>query len=225
MGKPINHNIFEESILQQHLYRITFWRPYTNFIGVPACLLPSNRVKPYVVISEMVGALPILDQNSDFLTQWSIVILICLAFTSLITPYEATFIITDHIDGMFLINRAMDLVFLMDISIQFLTAYTDPKTDKIIRNHKKIMIHYLSSWFFLDLISTIPWEMAGLLFKSDSSDVALLQVLRLLRLARLLKLLRLLRANRKIKQLQLKSNIKNDTMQTTIVRFQIVPSH
>ena len=71
-------------------------------------------------------------------------------------------------------------------------------------------------WFFIDLISVIPFELLG--FISNTSDTSSasasqLSILRVLRLLKLAKLLRIFRASRKLKQMQVYINLRYSTMQ------------
>ena len=59
----------------------------------------------------------------------------------------------------------------------------------------EIAIHYVKSWFFIDVVSCLPFGYISLLADNDvgGSGVRLAKVLRLFRVARILKLLRLRR--------------------------------
>lgn len=107
---------------------------------------------------------------------------------------------------LFLLNRLVDLGFLFDILVQFCTAYVDTASDTVVRTHSKIAWHYIRTWFFVDLVSTIPFELLVFFVPHSNGggegSFEFLRLLRVLRLTRLLKLLRVLRANRKFKQLE-----------------------
>lgn len=109
--------------------------------------------------------------------------------------------LTIHIDLLFVLNRFVDIIFFTDIFIQCRTPYRDEQTGRLVLDVKKITIKYVSSWFFLDLISVLPFEFLGNILHSGSS-LAQLSLLRFFRLTRLLKLLRVFRASRKLKRLQ-----------------------
>jgi hypothetical protein len=49
----------------------------------------------------------------------------------------------------------LDLIYLIDIIIQFMSAYEDKKY-QIQDNLKKIARNYIKYWFFIDLASIIP---------------------------------------------------------------------
>ena len=61
-------------------------------------------------------------------------------------------------------------------------------------------MHYLRTWFFVDLISIIPidWILTETLPEGDpqTANLELLSIVRMCRLLRLIKLIRILRASR-----------------------------
>lgn len=109
---------------------------------------------------------------------------------------------------------------MFDMFVQSRTPFRDVQSGKLVRNPSKIFFKYLSGWFFIDLISVIPFELLGLL-ASDESSVGSLGVLRVLRLMKLAKLLRIFRASRKLKQIQVYINLRYATMQLVKVIFEI----
>lgn len=110
---------------------------------------------------------------------------------------------------LFLINQAVNLVFVFDMFVQCRTPYRDKKTGKLVTNPNVILLTYSLGWGPVDLISVIPFELLAL-FGSVSSQ---LQILRVLRLMKLAKLLRLFRASRKMKQLQIYITLRYSAIQ------------
>ena len=87
----------------------------------------------------------------------------------------------------------------------FLLPFREPlwKGGGIVKDHKRIAKRYLQSWFFFDLVSTLPFDVMMTLFESNDegsseSTTALrgTRLTRLVRLVRLFKLGRLIRAQR-----------------------------
>merc|ERR1719191_2053353 len=74
-----------------------------------------------------------------------------------------------------------------------------------IQTHKELANRYFRSWFVIDFVSILPFDLIGLL--SGSQDIAKMKTLRLVRLARLLKLLRILRATRIIGRWQTRISV------------------
>ena len=106
-----------------------------------------------------------------------------LLFIAVVTPYRIAFIDIDSLDWV-LIDLAVDIIFAIDIILNFLTAYFDDD-DNLITSRKIIACSYLKSWFFVDLIATIPIS-SILKFSKDYNSLA--RIARLPRLYRLLKI-------------------------------------
>lgn len=63
-----------------------------------------------------------------------------------------------------------------------------------VADRRMITWHYVRTWFLIDLLSVMPFDILGFVLSSDS--VAQLRLLKIVRLARLIKLARILRAGR-----------------------------
>ncbi|KAI8995967.1 hypothetical protein BC832DRAFT_595794 [Gaertneriomyces semiglobifer] len=204
----------EGHFLQQvHYGKIHKWRVAQNHdAGLPDYLTDHKDPAPqYKVVVEKQGFLPIFDLTSKFLKRWDMLTLVLLLFTASVTPFETAFRTgTLQIDILFLINRLVDLIFFFDMFIQMRTPYRDAQTGRLVRDGKAIFLRYFKSWFFLDLVSVIPFEVVSLGQSETERSTGLTQMrlLRFLRLARLLKLLRVLRASRKLKQWQVYINMR-----------------
>eukprot|EP00746_Dinoflagellata_sp_MGD_P136897 gnl/MRDRNA2_/MRDRNA2_70747_c0_seq1.p1 gnl/MRDRNA2_/MRDRNA2_70747_c0~~gnl/MRDRNA2_/MRDRNA2_70747_c0_seq1.p1 ORF type:complete len:705 (+),score=118.54 gnl/MRDRNA2_/MRDRNA2_70747_c0_seq1:78-2117(+) len=74
-----------------------------------------------------------------------------------------------------------------------------------VSERRLIMKHYLKTWFFIDFMSILPFDILGLLLQSG--DVRQLKLLRVVRLLRLLKLARLLRGLRILKRWEVEVGI------------------
>lgn len=76
-------------------------------------------------------------------------------------------------------------------------------SEQVILDPGLIARHYLRTWFFLDLISSIPLDYIFLIFNQDYQENYQLlhagRALRILRLAKMLSLLRLLRLSRLVR--------------------------
>ena len=87
------------------------------------------------------------------------------------------------------LGLVIDALFLMDIILNFNTAYYSDSEDAYVAVRYRIVVTYLKSWFLTDLISSIPFGDILLHFTSVS-DANTLELCRLLRLLRVVKLLR-----------------------------------
>ncbi len=71
-----------------------------------------------------------------------------------------------------LIGYIVDAFFLLDILINFLTTYPESETEEIVKNHRRIAIHYLKTWFAVDFIAVIPFDWFVDSVRPDSEDVS-----------------------------------------------------
>jgi hypothetical protein len=135
------------------------------------------------------------------------VILVAMLFTSTVTPYEVCLLWGEPaFDALFYINLLVNTIFVVDTTMQFFLPYKESVTNGggTVKNHKKIAWHYLSTWFFIDIISVIPFDyiVLGVTDQAASADEtlaesqSLLGATSMLRLLRLIKLVRILRASR-----------------------------
>eukprot|EP00798_Chlamydomonas_sp_ICE-L_P014218 gene14218-20188_t len=74
-------------------------------------------------------------------------------------------------EGLQAVEFIMTALFAIDICVNFRTSYTD-KTASVVRDGRKICIHYGRTWFPLDFIATVPWDMLILAFLSNPSERA-----------------------------------------------------
>jgi len=150
----------------------------------------------------------LISPHSTAMKYWDILILISLIFTGLVTPYEVTFIKVVAI-SLFAVNRVFDLIFMADMVLQFFLQIEIKKQGgygtTMIRDPKAIRWRYLKTWFAVDLISILPFDIIMLAQRSDSQSVSSLQqakILRCLRLMKLVKLIRILRTSRLMQRWQ-----------------------
>jgi hypothetical protein len=87
---------------------------------------------------------------------WSILLLICLAWVAVLMPFTLGFV--EEPEG-FLKYGAMfvDYFFIFDIFFNFFAAFTEEDGSLVVKN-KQIAINYMKGWFFFDLMASFPFE-------------------------------------------------------------------
>jgi hypothetical protein len=88
--------------------------------------------------------------------------------------------------------------------MNFFTTFFHPTTGEEISDKKEIAINYLKGMFFLDVMSTIPFDSLALLFFIDENDdsaqhLQIISMLKTIRVFRLSKLIAFLNATDEIK--------------------------
>ena len=144
----------------------------------------------------------LINPRSIWVSRWDLVTSAALLFTATVTPLEVGLGRPTTYDTLFVVNQGVNLIFAIDVVIQFFMPVPDPKTGELLRDRKAIAMKYIKSWFPLDLATILPVdliEVFGLFGDEGSSGLRSVRLLRVLRLA---KLLRMLRASRIIQRWQ-----------------------
>jgi hypothetical protein len=72
------------------------------------------------------------------------------------------------LNGLFYLNRFVDTSFLFDMLLNFYLGYFDDDLGKWVYDLKKIRKRYVESWFFVDIVSILPFDAIGILTESES---------------------------------------------------------
>lgn len=93
-------------------------------------------------------------------------------YTSVFVPYNVAFK-SKSIDDIPLLvaDSIVDVVFFLDIILNFHTTYVS-QTGEVISDPKLIRLNYLKSWFVIDLLSCLPYDIFNAF--QDAEDVRLI---------------------------------------------------
>ncbi len=113
---------------------------------------------------------------SPFKAVWDWLILILVIYTAIFTPYVAAFLLNEwdlddknrYDDPLTVIDLIVDVMFIIDILINFRTTYVN-KNDEVVSHPGKIAVHYFKGWFLIDMVAAIPFDL--LLFGSETDEV------------------------------------------------------
>ncbi|CAD5117448.1 DgyrCDS6216 [Dimorphilus gyrociliatus] len=152
---------------------------------LPEYKLPTQRIHRFTLL-----------HYSPFKAVWDWLILILVIYTAIFTPYSAAFLLSDtenrqgekQTDPLKIIDIVVDVMFIIDIFINFRTTYIN-KNDEVVSHPGKIAVHYFKGWFLIDVIAAIPFD--ALLYGSNNDETTTL--IGLLKTARLLRLVRVAR--------------------------------
>lgn len=90
--------------------------------------------------------------------------------------------------GLIVLSTLIDIVFIVDIVINFRTSFIKTSTGEEIINEKKIAIHYLKGQFIVDFLAAFPFEYFGILMVPHANDSTWFAILGMLKLLRVKKL-------------------------------------
>eukprot|EP00931_Biecheleriopsis_adriatica_P062688 TRINITY_DN37833_c0_g1_i1.p1 TRINITY_DN37833_c0_g1~~TRINITY_DN37833_c0_g1_i1.p1 ORF type:complete len:780 (-),score=165.94 TRINITY_DN37833_c0_g1_i1:320-2602(-) len=132
-----------------------------------------------------------IKHDGKFRMIWDMAMMLCLFYVSLSMPFAMGF---GQVQVLQDIDRTCDVLFLVDVAINFRTTFID-RDEIVVTNGKKMAVNYLKTWFCLDFVSSMPWDAvtAGLLPS--------LQAARLLKVGKIAKVFKLLRLGKVIKSL------------------------
>lgn len=95
---------------------------------------------------------------------WETFMVLLVAYSAWVYPFEVAFLNSSagtSSKPLCIADNIVDLFFGIDIILTFFVAYIDPRTQLLVLDSKKIAIRYLSTWFLMDLASTLPFEALG----------------------------------------------------------------
>jgi len=135
---------------------------------------------------------------------WDLVVILLVLMDSMVLPFQLAYKKGDSPDAFDLAWLWITTsLFALDMALNFSTAYEARERDRdkapgtLVTNRIRIAKHYLQSWFFIDLMSTVPWPQLAVLMTgggegSNSAQVAkLTKVVKFVRFLRLMRMLRL----------------------------------
>ncbi|XP_011785117.1 PREDICTED: potassium voltage-gated channel subfamily H member 4 [Colobus angolensis palliatus] len=121
---------------------------------------------------------------------WDGLILLATFYVAVTVPYNVCF---SGDDDTLITSRhtlvsdiAVEMLFILDIILNFRTTYVS-QSGQVISAPRSIGLHYLATWFFVDLIAALPFDLLYVFNITVTSLVHLLKTVRLLRLLRLLQ--------------------------------------
>jgi len=164
-----------------------------------------HKGKPFYIIDP---------RKSKLMGYWDLTTSLALIFTAIVTPVEVAFVsmaLDRWRDPLFLINRLIDLIFLLDIGLQFVLMYpaadaSEPGGERWVSSFPLIAKRYIrSAWFAIDCLS-IGVSFFDM-FAPTGGTLSRLKGLRAVRVLRLVKLVRIVNASRVFKRWELRLSI------------------
>lgn len=158
------------------------------------------------LVAEHDSKLVINPDRSKLMGKWDAVTTLALIFVAAVTPVEVGLMETS-LNALFCVNRMIDVIFLFDLVLQFFLMYPVQTRygRRLEHRHRKIIRHYLSTWFPVDLLSVLPLDAMGLIFNDEGLKKA--KAVKVIRLLRLLKLTKALRASRLLRRAEVNLSI------------------
>ncbi|KAI4540661.1 hypothetical protein MG293_009702 [Ovis ammon polii] len=174
---------YESNCFEVLLYKKNSWtkfarltRALTNSRSVLQQLTPMNKTE---VVHKHSRLAEVLQLGSDILPQykqeapktpphiilhycafkttWDWVILILTFYTAIMVPYNVSFKTKQNNIAWLVLDSVVDVIFLVDIVLNFHTTFVGPGGE-VISDPKLIRMNYLKTWFVIDLLSCLPYD-------------------------------------------------------------------
>ncbi|KAM7387365.1 hypothetical protein PAMA_009810 [Pampus argenteus] len=125
---------------------------------------------------------------------WDWLILLATFYVAVTVPFDVCFVSHDegsehhsHVSRSTVDSDiAVEMLFILDIILNFRTTYVS-QSGQVVYDARSIYLHYCTTWFFVDLIAALPFDLLYAFNITVTSLVHLLKTVRLLRLLRLLQ--------------------------------------
>ncbi|XP_022254138.1 potassium voltage-gated channel subfamily H member 8-like [Limulus polyphemus] len=132
----------------------------------------------------------IVSHYGIFKTCWDWLVLVATFYVAIVVPYSAAFRDNNESPSRnktIISDVIVEAFFIADIAVNFRTTFVSRKGE-VVAKPKSIAVHYVRSWFIVDLLAALPFDLlyAANLY-SRNTLMHLLKLTRLLRLARLLQ--------------------------------------
>ena len=126
----------------------------------------------------------IIDPDGAFRTIWDLTMLLLLVYVAFSVPVVIAFL-DDQSDVHIAVDLLIDMLFIIDILLNFITAFHDTKLSSLpISDLALIRSHYMRSWFVPDVISSFPVQIVFFIAPAASNLISL-KLIRLLKIGRI----------------------------------------
>jgi potassium voltage-gated channel Eag-related subfamily H member 5 len=118
-----------------------------NVVALPQYRQEGPKTPPHIIL-----------HYTTFKTSWDWMILFLTFYTSIMVPYNVAFEwkTSDSIPTL-ATDSIVDIVFFIDIILNFHTTFVGPN-GAVVSDPKVIRRTYLRSWFLIDLMACMPYD-------------------------------------------------------------------
>ena len=167
---------------------------------------------------------------SRFRQAWDIMTALLIIYIAFVLPVTMSF--EPQVSASMLAwDIAIDVVFMIDLPLNFVTGY--PEDGVVVREQRKVALHYLRGWCVVDLVSAFPFDAAILgprvydprAFVSGGHQQQThrrLRYFKYVKVVRLLRLARVARLSRITKRLKDKFRMKHSQVTFTGFAFFVI---
>ncbi|XP_054749999.2 potassium voltage-gated channel subfamily H member 8-like [Lytechinus pictus] len=147
-------------------------------------LSPKSTVLPEYKVAAMKKSRAIVLHYSIMKSVWDWCVLLATLYIAIVVPFNAA-VHQENELVITILDIIIEIIFIIDVAINFRTTYVS-KSGKVVYEARAIGLNYLRSWFFIDLLAAVPFDILTQIFSLKLDTIQLIKLARLLRLLRLL---------------------------------------
>lgn len=152
--------------------------------------------------------IPVFTNSHMFIFIWNIIIGMLMVYVVFVTPYTLAFV-DDDSGTTIEIERVINYIFIADMFINFNLAYRENSVE--VTKRTKIAYNYLTTWFFLDLVASFPFEYINI--ESSNSNLSksnkIIRIARISKIYKLTKVFKVFKISRFIKRIKALNSIQD----------------
>lgn len=135
---------------------------------------------------------PLIHPDGKLMRIWYVVVVLLLAYTTTLMPYLLVFydLADDWSDPWFIFQNIVDILFWMDLLINMFSSYYSDE-GVLVRDKKTVVIKYIKTWFIIDLLACIPFDLIENAMTGTGSNTKKIQLVRLSKLPRLYRVIKI----------------------------------
>ncbi|XP_038608916.1 potassium voltage-gated channel subfamily H member 3 [Tachyglossus aculeatus] len=146
--------------------------------SLPEYKVAALRTSPFILL-----------HYGPFRAGWDGLILLATLYVAVTVPYSVCFSSAREASASrgppSICDLSVEVLFILDIVLNFRTTFVS-KSGQVVFAPRSICLHYITTWFLLDLVAALPFDLLHALKVNVYFGAHLLKTLRLLRLLRLL---------------------------------------
>ena len=150
---------------------------------------------------------PVINPFGKFSKTWNFLVFLIMIYVLTVYPVRLSFF-NDYDFNWAILDLFVDCIFMFDMIINTITAYEDINGNLIFHLHR-IALNYFRTWFWLDLISSLPFN----IILQGPSDISGSTTPNIYKLTKVFRFFRLIKLASYYTKLSMNFKVKKSTIQ------------
>ena len=151
-----------------------------------------SELKQDLIEVKSQGARYVFSPQGTFYTLWLSFVSLILLYLAIGDPYISSFLDLNENSSLKSLDVVIDFTFIIDLFVTLNLAFYD-EDGNMITHRKRIFRNYMKGWMIIDISSSIPFGLIGVLIGSSSDTDNLIRMVRLRNIPKLFRLAKLVK--------------------------------